>query len=254
MSNIDTGKDLAFVLRLTHSQTLVSPSDIVTASSERINSRYARELLGLGATHNLLVVEDDPELGDVWMLNDAPASDLTDASDNPQVDYHATSESMAFDALSIDAPKTGKIKKTEPVKVKSVLDKDGKPRLCTCGCGENLQGKSMYRPGHDARHAGWVARYIAAQPTDEHEFDALNALPTQALRDKATAHANRIIEKNAKKGKVQEQPVFTPRRGTIKMGRWTYDVETTPEGQIVAYKKNGDLHSTRIDGDLVAWS
>lgn len=268
MANTDTTvmtiDDLAFVLRLTHAQTLVSPSDIVTASSEKINSRYARELLALGTSVGLFYNEEDDQLGDVWMLTEGPANDLTDTSDPTAAHglYFEMSEQIAADALKVDKvvrPKKDKTKvKPAPAASRAnstgAFDKAGNPRLCTCGCGAQVQGKSLYKPGHDARHAGFVARHIAAQPTDEHEFDALNALPTQALRDKAVAHAERLIAKNAKKGKVEEQPPFTPRRGTIKIGRWTYDVETTPEGQIIAYKKNGQVHATLDQTAQVAWS
>lgn len=44
-----------------------------------------------------------------------------------------------------------------------------------------MMGKSLYRPGHDARHTGQVARYVA-ESGDE---TRIQILPTDALRTKA---------------------------------------------------------------------
>ena len=58
--------------------------------------------------------------------------------------------------------------------------------LCRCGCGEQAtRPTALYRPGHDARHAGAVGRaLIAAGHADP---ALLDALPSQALRAKAEA-------------------------------------------------------------------
>src|SRR4051812_7886730 len=39
-------------------------------------------------------------------------------------------------------------------------------RSCACGCGENVAPKRQYRPGHDARHAGQIARALIANDRD----------------------------------------------------------------------------------------
>lgn len=64
---------------------------------------------------------------------------------------------------------------------------------CTCGCGEQIGPKATYRPGHDARHAGAVARAIAADPKQEKTL--LLALPSPALRAKAQRAAARATAK-----------------------------------------------------------
>jgi len=61
---------------------------------------------------------------------------------------------------------------------------------CTCGCGAQVRG--LYKQGHDARHAGNVARAaIAALIADPDTnladtSDLVAELPTEALRAKAT--------------------------------------------------------------------
>lgn len=62
---------------------------------------------------------------------------------------------------------------------------------CTCGCGEQIGPKATYRPGHDARHAGAVARAIAADPKQEKTLPL--ALPSPALRAKAQRAAARAL-------------------------------------------------------------
>lgn len=64
---------------------------------------------------------------------------------------------------------------------------------CACQCGEQVGPKAIYRPGHDARHAGIVARAIAANPKQTKVL--LATLPTPALRAKAQRAAERIATK-----------------------------------------------------------
>ena len=66
---------------------------------------------------------------------------------------------------------------------------------CTCGCGEQISPTAAYRPGHDARHAGFVARAIAADPKEAKTL--LLALPSPALRAKAQRAADRLAAKAA---------------------------------------------------------
>lgn len=56
------------------------------------------------------------------------------------------------------------------------------PQTCRCGCNQQVAARRLYRPGHDARHAGVAARAGA---------DAIAQLPTPALQAKATALAAR---------------------------------------------------------------
>lgn len=64
---------------------------------------------------------------------------------------------------------------------------------CACTCGEQVGPKAMYRPGHDARHAGAVARAIAADPKQTKAL--LATLPSDALRAKAQRAVERLTAK-----------------------------------------------------------
>lgn len=55
--------------------------------------------------------------------------------------------------------------------------------LCRCGCGEHVAPKRSYRPGHDARHAGAVARALIADDRDR-EAESARAFMSGALRAK----------------------------------------------------------------------
>ncbi|AZS07098.1 hypothetical protein SEA_WAWA_55 [Arthrobacter phage Wawa] len=70
-------------------------------------------------------------------------------------------------------------------------------RKCTCGCGEaTSSAKTMYKPGHDARHAGNVARAIAEAVLNGTEAkSSLTDLPTANLVHKADAMSKRLVEK-----------------------------------------------------------
>jgi len=63
------------------------------------------------------------------------------------------------------------------------------PNLCWCGCGEQTGPKAFYRPGHDSRHVGIVARQVA----ESDEFNTITEqLPTKALQLKAWNMAYRL--------------------------------------------------------------
>jgi len=63
------------------------------------------------------------------------------------------------------------------------------PTLCWCGCGETTGPKAFYRPGHDSRHVGIVARQVA----ESDEFNTITEqLPTKALQLKAWNMAYRL--------------------------------------------------------------
>lgn len=72
--------------------------------------------------------------------------------------------------------------------------------LCWCGCGASVPAKSFYRPGHDSRHVGQVAREVA-------ESDAFHEitdhLPTKALQLKAWNMAYRIHQATEQKRHVE---------------------------------------------------
>lgn len=81
------------------------------------------------------------------------------------------------------APLTGPVP-TVPAPVPS-----HEPSQCWCGCGETVSEKAYYRPGHDSRHVGIVARQVA----ELDEFASItDQLPTKALQLKAWNMAYRL--------------------------------------------------------------
>lgn len=73
--------------------------------------------------------------------------------------------------------------------------------LCWCGCGTPVPAKSFYRPGHDSRHVGQVAREVA-------ESDAFGSivdhLPTRPLQLKAWNMAYKLHVDAAKRSRKQK--------------------------------------------------
>ena len=131
---------------------------------------------------------------------------------------------------------------------------------CLCGCG--LGTKANYLPGHDARHAGQVARAVF-QAGQIHEPSAYNSLPSAALRAKARRMAENLADKaDAKKApKVPAQkkaPKTTttknvkadePILGTVKKGRWEYPAIRTADGQVLR-KESRDGKGPWVETDL----
>ncbi|QXJ40735.1 hypothetical protein [Curtobacterium phage Parvaparticeps] len=60
---------------------------------------------------------------------------------------------------------------------------------CKCGCRENVAGKSVYRPGHDARH---VSRLLA---TADEVFNRTNALTELVQRAKSELPSTALYAK-----------------------------------------------------------
>ncbi|AZS08712.1 hypothetical protein SEA_LENNOX_53 [Arthrobacter phage Lennox] len=89
-------------------------------------------------------------------------------------------------------------------------------RHCNCGCGEaTSSSKTMYKPGHDARHAGNVARAIAeAVLAGTEPKVSLKDLPSANLIHKADAMSKRLVEKARAKAdraaKAREARVSIP--------------------------------------------
>lgn len=70
--------------------------------------------------------------------------------------------------------------------------------LCWCGCGIPVPAKSFYRPGHDSRHVGIVARAVAEMD----EFATItDQLPTKALQLKAWNMAYKLHVDAARKAR-----------------------------------------------------
>jgi hypothetical protein len=135
--------------------------------------------------------------------------------------------------------------KTQTTATKTTANTHGSGN-CLCGCGDLVltMGRSLYKPGHDARHAGNLGRLVAESGDDS----LLASLPTPALRAKAETVANnarakaqakadrdaaRAAQKTAKAQAATSQaddededllPI-----SEIKVGRWTYPVRRDPE-------------------------
>ena len=70
-------------------------------------------------------------------------------------------------------------------------------RRCNCGCGEaTSSSKTQYKPGHDARHVGIVARDAAESAINgtDRQF-AYEDLGSAALITKADAMAKRLVQR-----------------------------------------------------------
>lgn len=104
-------------------------------------------------------------------------------------------------------------------------------RACNCGCGTPTRKTgSLYVPGHDARHAGLVARAIVSGD----KAARIDVLPSTALRAKAANMVSRMTAKPAKSAKATVKSVEP-----VKVGRWTYP----------AMRKGGViLRNTKRDG------
>ncbi|WP_427115603.1 hypothetical protein [Pseudarthrobacter scleromae] len=134
--------------------------------------------------------------------------------------------------------------KTQTTASKTITDRNGSGN-CLCGCGELVltMGRSLYKPGHDARHAGNLGRLVAETGDDS----LLAQLPTPALRAKAEtvannarakaqAKADREAARAAKKAAKAEAPQVADDDddedllpiSEIKVGRWTYPVRRDP--------------------------
>lgn len=75
------------------------------------------------------------------------------------------------------------------------------PRVCACGCGiETIRPEATYRSGHDARHAGQVAKaVIAGQPVETID-ETFKAQPNLARKAHAIVEVakRKAVEKAAK--------------------------------------------------------
>ncbi|MEX5266288.1 hypothetical protein [Kocuria sp. CPCC 204721] len=69
------------------------------------------------------------------------------------------------------------------------------PNLCRCGCGDQTKTtKARYLPGHDARHAGQLARAVLAAQ-DPKQRATVRRTITKQLSPALQAKAKRMIER-----------------------------------------------------------
>lgn len=114
---------------------------------------------------------------------------------------------LVMDAI---APKAAKPKAARPSTTAPSTE-------CRCGCKAITRKGKGYLPGHDARHAGQVARAILADPMTQADVH-LAALPTLALRAKALAQ---VARGNAKAAAPKSAPA-APSTGGVTEGYVTY--------------------------------
>lgn len=180
------------------------PSEVADHVDGVTNTRYARELLGVLVNAGLVAISEGGEFDnehDVWQPMQTHDEITRDEAESI-IDTWLDSK------IPNPTTKKGNAMSTSTTRTKKTKNPTGK---CLCGCGEN--STSNYRPGHDARHAGQVARRLAEKITPKQATDALAALPSEALRLKASAMADRLIDKaNAKKAtaKVEAKPEPKP--------------------------------------------
>lgn len=62
-------------------------------------------------------------------------------------------------------------------------------RYCKCGCNQQVVGKKLYRPGHDARHVAALVQQVVATKTDAQQdkamvkaLDALDGSPRLQMK------------------------------------------------------------------------
>lgn len=197
----DIAGDLRKAYLLSFDEFSTDPQEV--ADLVNGNVRYARELLGVLTTNNLLTATDVNGDGDVWQVIDPGTYD----------DHTRDEAEAVIDAFIAKHLLTTAKKATAPKSKPDSVTADGSP--CLCGCGEATGKKSNYRPGHDARHAGNVGRAIAAEYAtpgfDRREL--LAVLPSDSLKAKAEAIAEKAVEKankkSAKAGPVVEEGIIT---------------------------------------------
>lgn len=169
------------------------PSDIADHFGH--NMRYSREIIGVLLEKKLTYLDSS---GDMDYYKPTLPKDI------------ATLREFGLKRLGLkeDAvrqPKPAKATKATKSAKPPANGKDFHP--CLCGCGENVPPKSNYRPGHDARHAGVIARAVA----ETGDTGLYGDLGSDLLREKSTAMAARIVAKAGKKAiKSGKAPTLKP--------------------------------------------
>lgn len=175
---MSTTRDQYVAIRDAAKSGPVHPTGI--ASALEINTRYARELVGVLHYQGFL---DENEEGEFEISLAQTEEEFAEFLDN-----NTPSEESQVPTATTSTPKSTKPK---PV------SKSGSVTDCLCRCGDKVAGKANYKPGHDARHAGQVAREIASNYSTK-GFDRkkiLATLPSDKLKVKAEAIADRLVSK-----------------------------------------------------------
>jgi hypothetical protein len=129
---------------------------------------------------------------------------------------------------------------------------------CACGCGFGVNHpQSTYLPGHDARHAGQVARKAAdllrgefGYTRDSERIIEMFRPLSGRLQDKANRLLDRLLApRPAKKAKKVAAPKFVT--GTVKIGRWAYAARRFSDGS-VTYLRRNSIEMTEADAKVAA--
>jgi hypothetical protein len=184
----------------------VDVGDIV--DKVHVNSRYARELLGVLTTYDLILHPDEAD-SSVWTYNTDPFDDKADNEDSAEEVF--TEWAIAHNVLvPAPAPAAASVKATSAPRTPRTATKGS--GTCRCGCGSATKGN--YAPGHDARHAGQVAKALAEYfiagniPTDsitDHGAALLAPLASDLLREKAYRIATGLVAKASTKSTVDRR-------------------------------------------------
>ena len=242
-------EDLRKVYLQIHGSAIVAEIPEVAAQL-KLKRQYVKELVGILETH----ADRD---GNAFVHVNMEAGEGSNEGPNDwysthyTVDDHDEDEAMHwFDRHFpvVEAPTEKPAKPTKPKRDPNPADLP----VCKCGCGEICNRGRNYRPGHDARHAGQIARHIAKHdPTEEDRTTLLGFLPTAALQRKADDMADRLLRKDAAKARNQtpekvakdmakEIAKVVMEKGTVKVGRWTYQAERNSVSHAVVYDKKGE--------------
>lgn len=234
--------DLKSVYMLTFNDFAIVPGDVTDSLPAINNTRYARELLGILTNQHMLTCDDNGNGEDVWQVinpgtyDDHTADEAESVIDKwldtavPLPDYNPNHDTSNTDTKE---SKMTTATATQPKPATTTTDF----RKCGCGCDANVSGKSLYKPGHDARHAGQIARQIlTVRPESKAARDALlDALPTPALRDKASALADLWIAKaDAKVEREKERADRAAAKAEAKAAKtpeWT-DIDPVKVGKV----------------------
>lgn len=218
--------------------TVTDPATI-DEEVDGVNTKYARQILKVLTDGNLLVMDQIEPGTDAWQPNlNMDTNDRKDAE-------------AAFDEW---ANENGLQVKTE--KASRPARADVGVHGCYCGCGEQVGGKSFYKPGHDARHAGMIGRLVASTGDTKH----YNDLPSDALKTKAQGIAKRAIDKEdakrkaaSDKGEAKRQSasakeqtktnatkVQYPENGKVRVGKGTFEARRAKDGTVTYKSTDGE--------------
>lgn len=234
---VEHAADLKRVYQTIFDAFAISTSEIAD-TLKGINTRYARELCGALQQGNLITLTEDGEGSEAWQTNDPGTYDSHEWAEaekiidnwlgvKPPSPLNATSSKGASPRSSLKSGATG-------------------PHPCACGCGEVLHTRSVYRPGHDARHAGAVGRQVAREVMEtgggaadlETDADRFAVLPSDALRAKALRIANKELGTLMRQGKNRTltrntKPAYV--EGIVKVGKNERPARRYKDGKVTYF-------------------